>query len=63
MCDTLQLKLFKNMKDMGIIIICPDPRVAPSDTRDTTFNTHFLKTVFEALSVEQGQMDPAVCYA
>ena len=56
MCDTLRLILFKNMKDMGIIS-WRDTRVTPSDTRDTDFQANFLKTAFQAISVEQGQKD------
>ena len=56
MCDTLQLILFKNIKEIGIIS-WRDTRVTPSDPRDTAFQAHFLKTVFQAISVEQGQMD------
>ena len=44
----IQLMLVKNIKDMGII--------SWPDTCDTGFQAHFLKTGFQAISVEECQM-------
>ena len=34
-----------------------DSWVTPNDTYDTAFLAHFLKIEFQAISVEQGQID------
>ena len=44
------------MKDMGTIS-WGDTQVTPSDTRETAFPSHFLKSAFQAISVKQGQME------